>query len=364
MAKIKIKVIKVKQPIGTFYVSTIAANVLVNMATSDLRRMSDSNDHYLGIQRPLNNLRIKQIKEYISTFDASFPNSIIVDVKSDYIHFESDDTLVIDNTPDTFIIIDGQHRLAGFRDNSVDNFDLIITIFIDLEKEQQANLFKIINSEHRKVSPSLSTDLEEYGTLRTPRKVAHILAKIFNSDKNSPWYKKIKMLGYSDDLSSYGIISQSTFVRPIIDLIYNDNDYNQIREELNFKSNNDLDLLFEVDRYKKDKYPLWNFYATDNEKALYKVLLNYFGAVEKTFPKQWGNKDYILTKSVGYYAIMNLFRDLSVIGINEGNLSLNFFGYHLQPLSLMSENLTSQNYGSSGESAVTALYTDLSAGLK
>ena len=67
-------------------------------------------------------------------------------------------------------IIDGQHRLAGFTDLNSRDFELIVSIFIDLPVEDQAMLFATINLKQTKVSPSLVYDLFEETKLRSPQK--------------------------------------------------------------------------------------------------------------------------------------------------------------------------------------------------
>lgn len=365
METLKLKAMKVEQPIGTFYVSKISANTLADMAKADIRRIRSSEDYYFGVQRKLDASRVAKIRDYLNTHDATFPNSIIVNLKSNFLSNDNikEDEISIFVRPDTFTIIDGQHRLAGFIDNPKDNFDLIITIFIDLEDEQQARVFTTINSEHRRVSPSLSYDLEHYSQIRTPRKVAHNIAVTFNADNGSPWFNKIKMLGYKDKLSSDGIITQAAFVKPILNFIYNDEDYYSIREELSDLQFRGLNQILELDKYNSSKYPLWNFYATDNEKAMYKILFNYFSACKKTFKNQWGSHQYILTKTVGYYAMMKLFADLYLKGYKHNDLTYDFFYGNLENLISLKEKLTSSYYGS-GEHAVTKMYEDFKSNMK
>lgn len=158
MSGITLKVLKVSQPIGFMYITKIAGNVLCELARADIRKLY-KNEDYIGIQRELDPERVKNIKKYIATSDASFPNSIILNLASEHIIEEGEDYIVIEKNDKVFSIIDGQHRLSGFENNKV-FFEVIVTIFIDLDDEKQAVLFKTINSEQKKVNPSFKYDLE------------------------------------------------------------------------------------------------------------------------------------------------------------------------------------------------------------
>ncbi len=77
---LKLPVLKVRQPIGDFYIASIAANDLVDISYVDVRRLAkDQRDleKYLGIQRPVSKKRIKDIKKYIEGADATFPSAVI-----------------------------------------------------------------------------------------------------------------------------------------------------------------------------------------------------------------------------------------------------------------------------------------------
>ena len=88
MATIKLNAIQVTQPIGEFYIGVMDAKDLVAISYSDVRKMKREVEDYLGIQRELKKTREKEIREYINTLDATFPNSIIVAIKGKYVTFE------------------------------------------------------------------------------------------------------------------------------------------------------------------------------------------------------------------------------------------------------------------------------------
>ena len=270
MKKITLDIIKVKQPIGIIYVAKISPSLLLEMSTVDRRRILED-DEVMGIQRDLKPEKVSQIKNYLSTIDATFPNSIIVNTTSNYIINESDTKLELEVSDSTFTIIDGQHRVEGFRENVLENFELIVAIFKDLKIEQQANIFSTINSQQTRVDPSHNLNLELDSKVYTPIKMVIEIAQSFNFDKESPWANNIRLLGSG----SKGIISLSAFVKPILNLVYPENDYYLIKNELtkigesNFPEFNNFN-------YKVDRFPFWEFYKRKDQKAIYKILYNYF----------------------------------------------------------------------------------------
>ena len=367
MDKIKISVTKVEQPIGTMYITKMQGNKLFYLANADIRKLYNNED-YIGIQRPLDSERVKNIEKYINTSDASFPNSIILNLKSRYVIEENDDNIIIEKTKSAFSIIDGQHRLAGF-ENYREDFEVIITFFIDLEDEQQAMLFKTINSEQRKVNPSFKYDLESYSTVKTPEKVIRELTLAFNIDIDSPWYGKIKMNGRKDELSKQGIISQKAFADPIIKYIYNEQDkyilrdkLKMIKKEYNLEDNYNIAGYLDGFDCDESKYILWFFYINDKEELLYKILLNYFNAIREILINDWEyNYSSILIKTTGYNALMKLFYDVFKKLYSEKNFKKEAFLEILSPMSRLEGKITAYEYGASGESASNRLYNEFKA---
>lgn len=104
-------------------------------------------------------------------------------------------------------IIDGQHRLWAFNDDTkFDEYDLPIVAFVGLDVSWQAYLFWTINIKPKRINPSLAFDL--YPLLRSEdwleREDNHLvyretrgqeLAEILWSHPASAWYDKINMLG-------------------------------------------------------------------------------------------------------------------------------------------------------------------------
>lgn len=349
---IKIPVIKATQPIGDIYIAKINAVDLLRMSTID-RRHIDNDDEVIGIQRPLRIDKIREIKRYLTTQNATFPNSIIVNVNRSNFISETESEILLRDSGDTFTIIDGQHRLYGFDDYQGRKFELIITIFIGLDISLQSEVFSIINSQQTKVDPSLNINLELADKKDTPTKKLVQIAQTFNIDKGSPWHHRIKMLGAQSD----GIISLAAFVRPLFNLTFPEKRLTEIRNELN----ECYPVFPDFENIKVDinRYPFWPFYVSQNPSMIYKILYNYFQAFSEILSLDWMNEESILNKTSGYNAMIKLLGDILPIGLSQGDLSESFFVKILSPLSKMSGCITSEVYGSSGMYSSNSLYKDM-----
>ncbi|KAF2518937.1 DGQHR domain-containing protein [Flavobacterium salilacus subsp. salilacus] len=351
MNTIDIKVIKVHQSIGTIYVGKISPDLLLQMSRVDRRKIQDD-EQVLGIQRELKAEKVNQIKAYLTTTDATFPNSIIVNTESKYVSDETDDILQLIVNDSTFTLIDGQHRVEGFRDNLKNNFELIIAIFKDLKIDQQANIFSTINSQQTKVDASHNLSLELDSKIYTPIKMMIEIAQMFHFAKDSPWYNNIRLLGSGNK----GIISLSAFVNPLINLTFPEKDYYLIKNNLIKEKKEFINFDFDYDA---KRYPLWAFYISKEKNVLYKILLNYFSTLKLLLSDDWLNNESVLNKTTGYNAIMKLFKDLIIEGINIGDLSDNFFLSKLKNLKELNGSINSRNYGASGLKASNELYLDM-----
>ena len=76
----RIRCLRIKQPIGEFFIASIDHGTLREITYSDVRRMHGEREveTYLGIQRPLNPQRVKELVEYVTTIDATFPTAVIL----------------------------------------------------------------------------------------------------------------------------------------------------------------------------------------------------------------------------------------------------------------------------------------------
>ena len=329
----KFGALKLTQPIGEFFVARLDAHLLASLTKADVRRVSDRElESRTGIQRGLNQARVSQIANYISTVDASFPNSIILnlnpehlkDVKQPVEEKTSVGALYvfeINEHEDAFSIIDGQHRLAGFEKAEHGEFELVVTFFIDLPIEEQAYLFSTINLTQQKVNKSLVFDLFDVAKTRSPQRTAHLITRALNSDEDSALYRRIKLLGaaprFNGDIMYHAPLSQGTVAGRIMQRISKD----PIRDRDTLRKGGKIETAADTTR----GLIFREYFAENKDAVILKILSNYFSAVSAVFGEEWNSDDSPLAKTIGYDALLKLLDDVYVIGVKEGDLSHEFF---------------------------------------
>lgn len=366
---IKLDFIEIEQPIGKFYIANIKAEDLIYISKNDIRRIereeTNKMEAYFGIQRTPSKKRIDEIAEYVKYKDASFPTSVVIAIDlNEESNTESkternvkieDGKLLIKKSQKIAQIIDGQHRLLGlqkaiesdglFADNSI-KFQLPVTIFIDMDIENQSMVFATINKAQTKVNKSLVFDLYDFATTRSPYRTSHNIVRILNERKESPFKDKIKMLGTAD--SPIETITQATFVDCITKYISKDpmKDRNTL---LNKETLSDYE--------DSGQYIFRNFFIKNNDVEIAVILINYFNAVKEVFKGDW-DIDSIIVKSTGVIAFMKLLKDI-VSSKTLAKLSTkdDFREIIIRAKSLNGK-FTNKNYPSGGVGQAK-LYTDL-----
>lgn len=310
MTDITIPVLPVEQPIGGFYIGVIEARDLYAISYADVRRTEGRDiERYIGTQRDLSEGRVAEIKRYVTNVDACFPTGVILAVNDTHakVMKSPDGRMSIELAGDegkVAKIIDGQHRIAGFEDYKGAPFFLNVTIFVDMELEDQAMVFATINLKQTKVTKSLAYDLYEFAEARSPQKTCHNIAKTFNFKDGSPLKGFIKILGKSTDNSSESI-TQAAFVDRLMRLITRDPDA-------------DKDLLKRGKHPKKaegsdkKKFIFRNLFLEKDDAKIAFVLWEYFWAVDMRWPGalQDRNKGMILGRTTGFAALVRLLPEI------------------------------------------------------
>ena len=206
--------LRVRQRLGVFYVVSLPVELLLQVTFSDSVSASttDGGGYILtGTQRSIQDKRLKEIAEYINRVDSTFPNSIILAAnydpetgfdqgeREDMLREESQNSideslmwtitesnvgrkLMIPTPNKLAAIIDGQHRLFSFAladADAIKGTNLLCSVFIDLAKALQAQIFATINSTQKRVDRSLTYELL---VTTSPMKM-----KIIGPPKNLPF---------------------------------------------------------------------------------------------------------------------------------------------------------------------------------
>jgi len=367
---LRINVLPVDQPLGRFYAGVVSAKSIVRICKFDFRRIVDRGGYkdFLGIQRPLKDKRIKEISKYINTVDACFPTSVVISIDPRCAKIvDSGQGLLIELSEhndvetgliipfgDIATIIDGQHRLKPFDDESVSDMDLVVTMFIAIDDATEAQLFSKVNLAQTKVNRSLAYDLFSLEKSDSPEKLAHEIVVALDSMDESPFKGRIKRLGVATEGRFGETLSQSTMVQGILPYLTKD----PIKDRDNAKrygffpdlSQKDANKLF-LRQFMKDK---------EDEKIL-AILINYFGAIAERWPEAWYStgRGKILSRTNGFIAFMRFFRHLfGHISQSPRVVKQSEFFAHFSKIDWEDDYFNTENFkpGSSGSSQ---LYRDL-----
>ena len=383
---LSLRAIPVKQRIGEFYVTSILAKDLVAITFSDVRGLSsdaDGIDEYLGIQREISQTRVNQIKRYLEGRDATFPTAVIVAVDERCAEFDEETGLLTlssyqpkrrrgeteaddDDRAIPFDkmarVIDGQHRIAAFVDNSdswefVDNeinrkFELNVAIFVGADISEQASIFATVNLAQTKVNRSLVYDLTELATKRSPYRSCHDIAVMLDRESKSPLYKRIKRLGTATPGRKFEPLTQAGFVESLVKFISKDPDGDR-RIMLTGKK------LKRASHDELAKTPFRNMFIDGKELDIAEIIFNYFNAVKAKWPKSWddlGRSSNLLPKSNAFKALMKFLKDdlyPKVAGDDFDEIpSQRDFGKFFADLEVTDSDFTTRNFapGSGGQS--------------
>lgn len=330
----RIKAIKVIQPLGEFYIAKIKARDLLKISTSQVARY-DKEGNIIGHQRPIDSDRLKAIAKFIQSEEMSFPSSIIIAANvnaSGIIYDDEDNRWKIEptNISDIYeldipehcissLIIDGQHRLKAFEEESLDdncrNIELVCSIFFDLPGAYQAYLFATINGNQKRVDKSLALELfginldNEPQNTWSPEKLAVYITRKFNFTKGTPLEGKIRLAPLTDgetDKSKW-LLSTAAMVDGITKLISSNpqRDRDELTRKRKFYENKTRTVLKDL----SDKSVLRDLYIENRDDEIYSILFNYFSSINNIL---WSNAEQnsIINKTIGISALYDVLKSL------------------------------------------------------
>ncbi len=357
---IRTPVLKVVQPLGEFFVAVLPARLLLHVTYSDPLRIigfSEGGQYELrGHQRRLVQDRLKSIGRFIDTVEAAFPNSIILAANyRENGELEEDEqrrwkvelsasseetaTLIIPSDAKLAAIVDGQHRLYGFKEASRPDrleMPLLCAVYLDLPNPIQAYLFATINYNQKPVDKSQSYELygynleEEPPEAWSPEKTAVFLCRKLHTDSSSAFYEHIIVAAQADAAIDAAAIAQkkewavstATVVEGLLRLFSS-----------NPKRDRDLMHRKELGRGRErkllatetaqDKTPLRQYYLQCNDLLIFTVAKNYFNAVSETLWRSNG-QSYI-RKTVGIQALFDILRQICREALEAKDVSKEFF---------------------------------------
>jgi len=369
----------VDQPLGVFFVAVLPAELLLEVAYSDAlsATYSDTAQSYEldGTQRLPQPKRLEPIAEFINRTDAAFPNAIILaanfrkedglsedEPNSDDGEEPEEDTgsaiasgvdrrwrvdqqedgsylLTIPTSAKLAAIIDGQHRLFAFtralprrRDMS-----LICSIFLDLPKPYQAQLFATINSTQKPVDKSLTFELfgyniaEEGSDYWSPDKLAVFLSRRLATDTASPLRGRIFIAPKRDqtlEALNKGAdwrVSTAVVVEGIMKLFTTNP-----KKDTNSLLHDGTHPRSALALGRKDRSPMRDFYLSGNDALIYEVVKNFLEACQAIFWNSAKEGSFIV-KTVGIQALFDILRLNIKTILDEKDIQTKRFMAFLEP---------------------------------
>ncbi|AGY41052.1 DGQHR domain-containing protein [Streptococcus ilei] len=302
--------IKLEQPVGDMFLVKMKATQVASIAASKTRKSYNDSS---GIQRKLDPHRIKSIAEFCKTKNAMFPTPIILSASSDYFVInEEENTLtipMISEDENKFCsIVDGQHRLEGLKESGViGNFELLVSFVFDTDPSKDAFLFSIINGNQKPVSRSLIYDLYGLSRSRTVEKTCNKIMRALNGenfDIKSELSGKIKMLGYKDEFSQNGIVSQAAMIKNLMKLITDKSE----------RDNIDIEFGRELEQLDSRKYIFRKNFIEGNDELIIQENIDFFNAWMKKLKEEKEsyelNEYELFEKTIGFSVSYRIFRIL------------------------------------------------------
>ncbi len=335
---ITLPVLRIEQPIGIFFIGSIRAKDLVDIADFDIRRLrkEEGIDSYLGIQRELDSKRVEEIRLYVRGPDATFPTSVVLAVPDSCVQLEGSEApdnrffnMTLSNRPDSeegegilyrqiARVIDGQHRIEGLRGLDSVEFDVNVSIFVGADIADQAAIFSTVNLAQTKVNRSLVYDLFELSKSRSPERTCHEVAVSLDRAPKSPFYQRIKRLGTATEGRFGETLSQATVVNGILQYICK-NRLEVIRDRQIGRRGGTFPAAEPKDVRKLVLRP---FFLEHNDVGIAELVWNFFEAVSIRWPVAWNasGSGRMLNRTNGFNAMMRLFRQAYLYSADPGHM--------------------------------------------
>lgn len=376
--EVEFPVMRISQPIGDFFVGKMSARELIDIAWFDVRRLEGDSefDQYLGIQRKINEERVREIARYVGLSDATFPTGVILAVEgrcATLKEIKCDDdskkflTMTLRNLPgdpndeNTVLfrgiarVLDGQHRIRGLKESAIDlsSFEVNVCIFVDADIADQASIFATVNLAQTKVNRSLVYDLLSYSKTRSPERTCHAVTIALDQSEESPFYKRIKRLGVSTEGRFGEVLTQATVVRALLPYISMD----VIRDRDIGKRRG---IWSSIENYDREKLIFRHWFLRNEDQEIARQIMHYFEAVRRRWPNAWNNvgKGNMLPRTNGFRAFMSFLRPAYNEIRKEEFVKMSEFLEIFQRVELRDEDFNTGRYipGSAGE---RSLFRDL-----
>jgi DGQHR domain-containing protein len=202
----------VRQGNYTFYSFTMPSNVL----SETCYVINRDEDPIEGFQRELDKKRAVEIANYIDTGLGTIPNSIVLSAQEEceFAYSSRLKTVSFNSIKKAFLIIDGQHRVYGFKLANT-ALRIPVVVYVNLSKRDETRLFIDINSKQKGVPTELLLDIKKMAEYENDtEQYLRELFDTFSTENNSVLYNKL-----SASKKEKGKITRSVFntaMKPLV----------------------------------------------------------------------------------------------------------------------------------------------------
>lgn len=206
MATQNISVTLITQGEHKFYSGTMEIELVATTCSTNPRE----NDPVMGFQRTLDESRSQSIADYIRT-GGTIPSSIILSAQpeSELSYNSKNKTITFNDSQNSFLILDGQHRVFGFRKllNEGVKYRVPVIIYNELSPIQEARIFIDINTLQKPVPKELLLDIKRLADRESDdERLLDELFTCFETESDSYLFNKLSRID-----KQRGKISKVTF---------------------------------------------------------------------------------------------------------------------------------------------------------
>ena len=200
----------------------------------------------------------------------------------------------IPEEPGILRCLDGQHRLLALSAQAGKDVEIDVpaVLFDSLDPRQTVELFVTINAKHTRLNPSHLISLAGRRLYADPHQaLAHDIIRRLNEEEDSPLQADIKILGVGK-----GRVSQASLADEMVDLC------------------GTIEKIGGTNRFQEFE---------QNGKRFF---LNYFKAIQATFPKAWAGRKYSIKTGAALRAFIRISPDVMARSRELKNDPFDHFG--------------------------------------
>ncbi len=239
-----------------------------------------------AFQRSLNRRKVKEIVNFYenAAVQPLIPGTILLFTEEELNYRNGH----LSEPASKYLVIDGQHRLAGLyfyslrHPQEIDSIDVPCMIFDGKAADFAAEMFVIINSTHTRINKSHLVDLLDRVTSASPeKKMCARLVNMLYENPISPLQYKINRLGGRSRQEKWILQSE----------LYN-----------------------EFHKLVVENFDFWEYNFSLKPDKAYPFVNDYFKAVAAVMENIWGKKTYMFTRAVTLKAVVRVLGNLTKDG--------------------------------------------------